>query len=191
MPNSVLRCFMAVTGAALAVTACGAVTDKHQNTSSGPAAAPQALGSAIHVQGEVLSKNNAEFAGSVTVDSPPQLCLEPDSTQLLAFHVEVNATQGAIPTANWSVDTENAVPVPQESLNEAGIATPPLGPEVSDNAKGYITFKVPRRTKPTVLNLLNNYGPQGNKLARWSIGDLPSAQSCPPTAATTTRSPTP
>ena len=190
MPRSLLRGFV-VTGGALALVAC----DK-------AATAPQALGSSIQVQGNKDSPvlwPDPDYAGTVTVDSNPLAFVKSNGTQILGFHVEVNATKGDIPTDSWSIETENAIPVTQqgipevtkEGIPEADIAQPPLGPKVSGNAKGYIRFNLPQQTIPTVLDLLSTHDPSSKPLARWSIGNLPSATPLPSTAQTTSPSPMP
>lgn len=167
----------------LALAGCG--TD-----SAGDKEAPKAiqtLGSSVKVEGRASSWSSSgdNYEGTVTALSPPTVFVKSTGEQVLVFDVEARATKGAIPTGSWEIQTENAVPVQNQPISEKGIGTPPLGPKVTDFAKGFVTFEVPRKSKPTQLQLLESApgavgGDSGQPLAQWSIGELPKPQPYPP-----------
>jgi hypothetical protein len=142
---------------------------------------PVTLGSTVHVAGtgSAFAANDESFDGAVLVDGNPVTCVRPDGVQVLALHVQVTPVKGKIPTSSFLLETENAVPIAEQALGETGVATPPLGPEVSADAKGYITFEIPRRTKATVLDLYASQDTTGSPIAKWSLGELAPPAPCP------------
>jgi hypothetical protein len=181
----------ALVGIVLVLSACGTGASQ-EGASSLPA--PQPLGSTIHVHGTDLTNRDlthdgADYDGTVTAEASPVQCRQPDGGQTLAIHILANATKGGIPTAYWSLETENAVPISNEGLQEPGIGKPPLGALVSSTAKGYITFKIPPRTTPTGLDLLASTDVDGQKIARWSISSW--SESTTPCLASASTTPTP
>lgn len=165
---------------ALALAGCGTGTAKDAEDKDAPKPV-QSLGSSIKVEGKASSWSSSadNFDGTVTVLSPPSVFVKSTGQLVLVFDVEARATKGVIPTGSWVVQTENAVPVHNQPISEKGIATPPLGPKVADFAKGFITFEVPDKSKPTVLELMDvapgTMGGSGEPIARWSIGELPKS----------------
>jgi hypothetical protein len=78
---------------------------------------------------------------------------------------------------SWTLQTEHAVPISSKGIDSDDIATPPLGPEVSGEAKGYITFDVPRRT---TLELFGSQDTTSkNPIPQWTLGEIPTAQPYP------------
>lgn len=170
----------AVLAGVIVLAACG-------STKSDPTPSPVnpvALGSSVHVagKGSVLAADDESFDGAVLVDANPVTCVRPDGVQVLAFHVQVSPTKGKIPTSSFWLETENAIPIAEQSLSgTTGVATPPLGPEASANAKGYITFEVPRKTKATILDLYASQDTTASAIAKWSLGELAPPATCPAT----------
>ncbi|MBU8820329.1 hypothetical protein KL864_31095 [Mycolicibacterium goodii] len=158
----------------LALAGCGAETaeDKDAPVPIHP------LGSSVKVGKSSSSWGSDNFEGTVTALSPPSVFKKSTGEQFLVFDVEARATKGAIPTGSWQVQTLNAVPKPNLPISEKGIGTPPLGPEVNDFAKGFVTFEVPEESKPTRLQLLD-YPGSGEPLAQWSLDELPEPQPYP------------
>lgn len=140
----------------------------------------QPLGSSIKVEGKASSWSSSSdsYEGTITALSPVAVFANSTGEQVLVFDVEAKATKGAIPTGSWEVQTENAVPVNNLPITKEGIAMPPLGPKVTDFAKGYVTFEVPSKSKPTVLQLVDvapgTMGGAGQPIAQWSLGELPA-----------------
>lgn len=173
-----------MTATALTLTSCGTAASSGDK----PAAqsAPPPLGSAIHVSGKG-DWNSDGYEGTVTAESKEVICTKTDGTRFLVLHVDVAATKGAVPTSSWQVQTANAIPIPNESFTTSEIAGPPLGSSVTSKARGDIAFTIPPKTTPTTLELLGAH-PIDAAIARWSIGDLPSAFTCPASVQTTTPS---
>ncbi|MCV7286692.1 hypothetical protein H7J87_15295 [Mycolicibacterium wolinskyi] len=171
-----------VAGTAVLLAACGTAT-----SSDKPAAQPlpAPLGSSNQVNGndDSWGTKDDSFEGTVTVGATPIVCAQLDGTRRLVFHVEVTASKGAVPTGYWQVQTENAIPIDNETLPTIDMVGPPLGSSVTGNAKGDIAFTVPPKTVPTSITLIGERKMFGatetGSIAQWNIGDLPPATTCP------------
>lgn len=147
------------------------------------------LGSTIQVHGDpsALSADHDEYDGTVTAAPKPAVYAAPDGTRVIVFHIEASAKRGKVPTGDWWLETENAIPIPAKTLTDGDIAKPPLGPEVSGHAKGFITFEIPAHTQPTILDLYATANTSTKPVAQWSLGELPAAVPyTPPTTPTPT-----
>lgn len=119
-----------------------------------------------------------EFEGTVTVEAGPT-CATADDGRVVVFHVRAGASKGAIPTANWRLQTGNVQPVKNGQLDLGSFGGPLLGSPVDNShAWGDIAFAVPPKTVPTTLELFGNsdsfsgngWGPV---LAKWATPTPP------------------
>ncbi|SKV05537.1 Uncharacterised protein [Mycobacteroides abscessus subsp. bolletii] len=150
---------------AFALSACG--TDDSGSTDYNQ------MNTSVQVKGHGPGWGSDEFEGTVSVDAGPT-CATADDGRVVVFHVSAGASKGAIPTANWRLQTGNVQPVKNGKFDLGSFGGPLLGSPVdNDHAWGDIVFAVPPRTVPTALELFgdsdsfSSSGP-GKLLARWA-----------------------
>jgi hypothetical protein len=158
----------AVAASALALTACGG--DKADASSS-----VQQLSSPVHVSGNGSGWNSAKFEGTVNLDAGP-VCTTTNGGRVVVFHVRAGADTGAIPTANWLLQTGNAKPVSNENFDLGTFAGPILGSSVdTGHAWGDVAFYLPPKTVATEVQLFSNpetfSSASGDVLAKWATSD--------------------